>query len=225
MIGRHTRGTSGSNSCRHRWRPARAYGVRDRGYELDREHGPPAALAGRPGGTAFPGRPSRLRGMARQRRPRRVRRPHVHRGGADHLRARLGERALRSPDPRNALRRARARVRGHHHRRPGGVASTRGSPPPARSDLRAGERTRGRRQRLAPQPQLHLQHIRGRQLEPLRARRLPRRRRGTRQGVQPAVPLRRCGSRQDPPHACHRSRRARDRIATRRSRTSRPRSS
>ena len=52
-------------------------------------------------------------------------------------------------------------------------------------------------QRLTAQPGIHLQHVRRRQLEPVRARRVPRGRRGPGQGVQPAVPLRRRGSGQD----------------------------
>ena len=154
-----------------------------------------------------------------------LRRAHVHRRRADHLRPRLGERALRAADSRDALRGARPRLRGRDHRRPGGVAAAGGAAASSRPDVRARERARGWRQRLASQSQLHVQHVRRRQLD--RVSRTPRVAPSPRRRARRTT---RCSSTaawvSARPISCTRSvMRCARRTATRRSRTSRPRNS
>jgi hypothetical protein len=81
-------------------------------------------------------------------------------------------------------------------RRPHRRANDRG---PVAVPLRLGRRR-------AAQPALHLRRLRHRQRQPVRARRLPGRRRATVKGLQPALPLRRRRHGQDSPHAGHRTR-------------------
>ena len=196
-------------------------------WELDREHGPAAALAGRPGGAALPGGPPRVRGVACQRRPRGFRRAHVHRRACRPCSPATGSASATSPLIRETLSGVLGRdCEVDHHRRPGGVAATRGTAARPGSDLRA----RRASPRTAPTtpgstPNFTFSTFVVGNSQPVRTRRLPRGRRGARQGVQPALPVRRRRSRQDPPDARHRPRGPRDAPAARRWPTSRPRSS
>ena len=85
-------------------------------------------------------------------------------------------------------------------------------PPRFRAEAARRRRTPIRRPPSAgarrPQSPLHLRHLHRRAVEPVRARGLPRGRRSAVALLQPAVHLRRRGSRQDAPDARHRALRA-----------------
>ncbi len=97
---------------------------------------------------------------------------------------------------------AAGRPRPRRPRQPGlrGALLARGQG--ARAGRRGGRRPDRRAHPV--QPQVPLPELRGGQLQPVRPRRRPRRRRSAFAELQPALPLRRGGARQDPPAARHR---------------------
>ncbi len=119
---------------------------------------------------------------------------------------RLGRAALHGADPRSARRRrgrpARGQLRSRRARRRG--------------------RLRGGRWSGGAQSQLHLRALRDRRGQPPRARRDAGRRRGARGGLQPALPARAAGPRQDPPIGLDRQLPARQRARASASATRRP---
>ena len=128
-------------------------------------------------------------------------------------------------DPRDAVRGARPRLRGRDHRRPGGVAAARGAAAPSRPDVRACRAS----PRTAPTTR---GSIRTSPSAPSSSatRRVSRMRHVARSPRRPARRTTRCSCTaawvSARPISCTRSdMRCARRIATRRSRTSRPRNS
>ena len=106
------------------------------------------------------------------------------------------DRARRAPR-RRPTRSSRSSSRSREpDARAGAPAGARGAASPY-----AGVPVGETRSRSAHRParQVHLRHVRGRPVEPARARRVARGRRGAGRQVQPALHLRRRRSRQDPP--------------------------
>ena len=81
-----------------------------------------------------------------------------------------------------------------------------GAPRPRQVRARARSRRRRRGRLRQPQPALHVPDLHRRLGQPARPRREPVGRRAPRPRLQPALPLRRRGPRQDPPDARHRQR-------------------